>query len=115
LDSVIENGVRQRVFRGTLSTQSIRVRVDDGEATLTGHTARRTTALAALRLTEAVPGVSGVVDELTFDTDDTAPDPRPLAPTPDPMRGWLSPAPIPAPGSGHRAGDHGRSLPTIGK
>ena len=103
LDSVIEDDVRQRVLRGTLGVESgtVRVRVDDGEATLTGHTARRTTALAARRLTEAVPGVSRVVDELTFDIDDTAPDAPPRAPAPDPMRGWLNPAPVPAPGSGH--------------
>jgi hypothetical protein len=97
LDSVIEDDVRQRVLRETLGAEpgTIRVRVDDGEATLIGHTARRTTALAARRLTEAVPGVSRVVDELTFDTDDIAPDPPPLAPTPDPMRGWMNPVPAP--------------------
>ncbi|MEV4539484.1 CBS domain-containing protein [Asanoa sp. NPDC049518] len=94
-DGVTEDDVRQRVLRGTLGLApgAIRVRVADGEATLTGHTTLRTTALAALRLTEAVPGVSGVVDELTFDRDDTAPDRQP-APVPDPMRGWLNPAPV---------------------
>ncbi|MEV4619042.1 CBS domain-containing protein [Asanoa sp. NPDC049573] len=103
LDSVIEDDVRQRVLRGTLGLEpeTVRVRVDDGEATLTGRVTRRSTALAARRLTEAVPGVSTVVDELAFDADDIAPDPSPPAPAPDPMRGWLNPAPVPAPRSVH--------------
>jgi hypothetical protein len=42
-------------------------------ATLTGHTARKTTALAAAALTQAVTGVTTVREHLTFDQDDTIP------------------------------------------
>jgi len=81
LDSVVEDDIKQHVLRGVLhlAPRSVEVRVDDGVATLTGRTDRRTTALAAAALTEAVPGVAAVVDDLTFDADDTAPAARPAA------------------------------------
>ena len=51
---------------------AVQATVDDGVVTLAGRTVRKTTAVAAARLTEAVPGVTDVVDQLTFDVDDTA-------------------------------------------
>ena len=73
LDAVIRDEVMQRVLRRTLTIEpgAVQATVDDGVVTLTGRTARRTTALAAARLTEAVAGVTGVVDRLAFDVDDT--------------------------------------------
>jgi CBS-domain-containing membrane protein len=73
LDSVIRDEVMQQVLHHTLMIEpdAVRATVDEGVVTLTGRTVRRTTALAATRLTEAVAGVTAVVDRLTFDLDDT--------------------------------------------
>jgi CBS domain-containing protein len=90
LDAVIRDEVMQQVLRRTLMIEpgSVQATVDDGVVTLTGRTARRTTALAAARLTEAVPGVADVVDRLTFDLDDTVAAVAPSEPTDrDPLRG----------------------------
>ncbi|MEU7875989.1 CBS domain-containing protein [Dactylosporangium sp. NPDC049140] len=92
LDAVIRDEVTQRVLRRTLAIEpgTVRVTVDDGVVTLTGHTARKTTALAAARLSEAVAGVTGVVDRLTFDIDDTAAETATAQPTdPGPVHGRL--------------------------
>jgi hypothetical protein len=91
LDAVTRDEVMQRVLRRTLMIEpgAVQATVDDGVVTLTGRAARRTTALAAARLTEAVAGVTGVVDRLAFDIDDTAAAAKPAAPVdPDPLRGW---------------------------
>jgi CBS domain-containing protein len=94
LDAVIRDEVMQRVLRRTLMIEPgmVQATVDDGVVTLTGGTARRTTALAAAGLTQAVAGVTGVVDRLTFDIDDTAPAAEPVAPVEpvdrDPVHGW---------------------------
>jgi BON domain len=69
---------------------AVQATVDDGVVTLTGRTAHRTIAFTAARLTEAVPGVSGVVDRLTLDVDDTAAARAPQQADRDPLRGWLS-------------------------
>jgi BON domain/CBS domain len=73
LDAVIRDEVLHDVLRRTLAIPpgNVEATVDDGVATLTGHTARRSTAVAAARVTETVPGVTEVVDQLTFDLDDT--------------------------------------------
>jgi CBS domain-containing protein len=73
LDAVILDEVLQQVLRGTLMIEpgAVQATVDDGVVTLTGRSALKTTALAAVRLTEAVAGVTGVVDRLGFDVDDT--------------------------------------------
>lgn len=97
LDSVIRDEVTQQLLRRTLMVpaDAVRVAVDEGVVTLSGRTARRTTALAAVGLAGAVPGVTEVIDRLTFDADDTA---RPALPPaePDPLRGWLvGRAPVP--------------------
>jgi CBS domain-containing protein len=80
MDAVIRDEVMEQVLRRTLMIEpgTIQATVDEGVVTLTGHTARRTTSLAAARLTEAVAGVTDVVDRLTFDLDDTIP---PVAPS----------------------------------
>jgi CBS domain-containing protein len=94
LDAVIRDEVMQRVLRRTLMIEpgTVQVTVDDGVVTLTGRTARRTTALAAVGLTEAVAGVTAVVARLTFDTDDTAAPVATTEPTDnDPFRGlWTA-------------------------
>jgi hypothetical protein len=51
----------------------VRIAVDDGLVILSGRIDRKSTGLAAVGLTQAVAGVTGVVDRLTFDTDDTTP------------------------------------------
>jgi BON domain-containing protein len=63
----------QRVLRDTLVIEpgTVQATVDDGVVTLTGRTARRTTAITAVPLTAAVAGVTAVIDRLSFDTDDT--------------------------------------------
>jgi CBS domain-containing protein len=75
LDAVIRDEVMRRVLVEELRIRpgEVRVTVDDGAVTLTGRTARRTTALAAARMTELVAGVTGVDNQLTSDMDDTPP------------------------------------------
>jgi hypothetical protein len=89
LDAVIRDEAMQRILRRTLMIEpgAVQVAVDDGLVTLTGRTERKSTALAAVGLTEAVAGVTGVVDPLTVDTDDTAPAVS-TPPARDPLRGW---------------------------
>jgi CBS-domain-containing membrane protein len=81
LDAVIRDEVMQRVLGRTLMIPpgTVQATVDDGVVTLTGRVAGRTTAVAAARLTEAVPGVTGVVDQLTVVLDDTVPAAVPAA------------------------------------
>jgi hypothetical protein len=91
LDAVIRDEVTRSVLLETLRIRpgAVRATVDEGVATLTGRTERRTTAVAAARLTEAVPGVTDVVDRLSFDVDDTiATQPVPQPAERDPLRGW---------------------------
>jgi CBS domain-containing protein len=91
LDAVIRDEVVHRVLHRTLMIPpgKVRVTVEDGVVTLSGRTARRTTAVVAARLTEAVAGVTGVVDRLTFDVDDTvAAEPVPPTAASDPLRSW---------------------------
>ena len=98
LDEVIRDEVTHRILRRSLMIEpgSVQVAVDDGVVTLTGRTGRRSIALAAVGLTEAVAGVTRVVDRLTFDTDDTVRPVPPRPPAPHPMHGWWV---------GRRAGD----------
>ncbi|MEU8611039.1 BON domain-containing protein, partial [Actinoplanes sp. NPDC048791] len=79
LDAVIRDEVMQRVLGRTLMIRpgAIRAEVDEGVVTISGRTTRRTTAVAAAQLTATVPGVTGVVDQLTFDLDDTVGATRP--------------------------------------
>jgi CBS domain/BON domain len=88
LDAVIRDEVMQRVLRRTLmiAPGTVQATVDDGVVTLTGRTARRTTAVTAARLTEAVAGVTAVIDRLAFDIDDTAAAADPV--DRHPQRGW---------------------------
>jgi CBS domain-containing protein len=90
-DAAIHDEVTHGVLRGALTIPAgrVQVAVDDGVVTLAGHTARKTTAVGAVRLTEAVAGVTEVVDHLTFEVDDTvtAAPARP-ADKRDPLLGW---------------------------
>lgn len=91
LDAVIRDEVMRRVLSRTLTIPpgTVQATVDDGVVTLTGRTARKTTAVAAARLTEAVSGVTEVVDQLTFDLDDTvAATPARQAAERDPLHAW---------------------------
>jgi len=75
LDAVIRDEVVQHVLLDRLRIRpgAVQVTVEDGAVTLAGSTERRTTALAAERLTELMPGVTDVDNRLTSDVDDTAP------------------------------------------
>jgi CBS-domain-containing membrane protein len=90
LDAVIEEEVKERVLQQILKIQpgAVRITVDDGVVTLSGRTKRRTIALAAVALAEAVPGVAGVVDHLAFAIDDTVGEPAATPAVPHPMHGW---------------------------
>ncbi|MEH1130649.1 CBS domain-containing protein [Micromonospora sp. CPCC 206061] len=88
-DAVIRDEVTQRILHRELKipTADVVAAVDDGVVTLTGHTDRRTTALAAVAMTAAVPGATDVVDEITYHSDDTLRTaPKPSAP--DPLANW---------------------------
>jgi CBS-domain-containing membrane protein len=90
LDAVIRDEVTQQVLRRTLMIEpgTVRAGVEDGLVTLSGRTARKSTAQAAVGLTEAVPGVTGVVDRLRFDTDGTVAAPPARHSAVDPLLGW---------------------------
>lgn len=91
LDAVIGDEVMHHVLDDTLAIPpgTVQAAVDEGVVTLTGRAAHKTTATAAIGLTEAVPGVTDVVDRLAFDVDDTvtAAPPSPAAKR-DPLLGW---------------------------
>jgi CBS domain-containing protein len=89
LDTVIRDEVMQHVLGRTLMIPAgtVEATVDDGVVTLTGRTTGKTTAVAAVRLTEAVPGVTDVIDRLDFDLDDTVAAAVPAAGR-DPLHRW---------------------------
>jgi CBS domain-containing protein len=72
-DEAIARDVRVDVLGATLglSAADVQVKVTKGIVTLRGGVDRRSTARIAARLARAVTGVVDVVDELTFDHDDT--------------------------------------------
>jgi len=72
-DSDIRSDVRNDVLRRWLQADPDRVTltVERGVVTLTGTMASRSAAATAVRFTEAVAGVVEVVDELSYDVDDT--------------------------------------------
>jgi CBS-domain-containing membrane protein len=74
LDAVIRDDVVHHVLIGELRIRpgAVRVSVDDGAVTLTGRTARRTTAPAAARMIALIPGVTDIDNQLLSDVDDTA-------------------------------------------
>jgi CBS domain-containing protein len=112
LDAVIRDEVIHRILRPTLMIPpgDVQVTADDGVVTLEGRTARKTTAVTAAQLTEAVPGVTEVVDRLTFDVDDTVPvAPARPASERDPLLGWWigrTPAWSAGRAPGDRIGNH---------
>lgn len=65
VEHVLKHGMW--LFPGT-----IEVEVAEGVATLSGSVEHRTTAQVAAQLTQAVPGVVGVRNAVTYETDDTA-------------------------------------------
>jgi CBS-domain-containing membrane protein len=71
-DAEIRHDVVEEVFRQILSLEpgQIQATTTDGVVKLSGRTHFRSTADKALRLTGQVPGVVGVVDELSYDLDD---------------------------------------------
>ena len=72
-DSAIREDVEYDVLERCLwvDPQTIDVAVTGGRVTLSGHADRRSTAEIAVRLTGSVDGVVAVVDELTWDFDDS--------------------------------------------
>jgi CBS-domain-containing membrane protein len=74
LDAVIRDDVMHHLQNDELRIrpESVQVSVENGAVTLTGHTTRRTTALAAGRTTALIPGVTDVDNQLRSDIDDTA-------------------------------------------
>lgn len=72
-DTAIEREISSEVLRRTLAVEpgDVEVEVNSGVVRLSGSTDRRSTADIAVRLSRAVNGVVGVVDELTFRYDDT--------------------------------------------
>ncbi|WP_284045692.1 CBS domain-containing protein [Paractinoplanes maris] len=74
LDAVIRDEAVHHVLIGELRIRpgAVRVSVDDGAVTLTGRTARRTTAQAAARTIALIPGVTDIDNQLVPDVDDTA-------------------------------------------
>ncbi|HCT80641.1 MAG TPA: hypothetical protein DGT23_29560 [Micromonosporaceae bacterium] len=72
LDDVIRDEVMQRILRRTLKVDpgQVQATVDDGVLTLTGHTRHRSTAVIAVRLCEAVAGITDIIDQIASDVDD---------------------------------------------
>jgi CBS domain-containing protein len=72
LDAVLREEVMRQVVGRTpqIRPGTVQATVDDGVVTLTGRIAHKTTVDAVARLTATVPGVTDVVDLLTFDVDD---------------------------------------------
>jgi CBS domain-containing protein len=85
LDAVIRDEIMHRVLGDELRIRpaAVRVTVDEGVVTLTGRTARRTTAFAAAWASELVPGVTEVDNRLTYEVDDAAYPRRRIDPVPD--------------------------------
>jgi CBS domain-containing protein len=72
-DAEIRDEVRGDVLRDVMAVDPNAVDIDvtDGVVTLRGRLDRRTSTAIAKRLAAGVPGVVAVVDELTWDYDDT--------------------------------------------
>lgn len=64
----VEEVLRHRMW---IEPEQVRVRVEDGAASLTGAVGRRSTADIAARLAGEVPGVTDVIDRIRYDFDDT--------------------------------------------
>jgi len=71
-DLAIAGEIRDEVLRATLAVDpnDVQVQVDEGVVTLKGRLETRSLVKIVARLTEAVPGVVAVHDELTFRLDD---------------------------------------------
>jgi CBS domain-containing protein len=73
-DPAIRAEIVNQVLRRTLAVEpsTMDIEVTAGVVRMTGKTDRRSTAEIAMRLVRAVDGVVDVVDELTYEYDDTA-------------------------------------------
>lgn len=73
-DDAIRHDITRHILRRTLwlDPRQVRAAVESGVVTLTGEVGRRSTAAIAGRLTAGVPGVVQVIDNITYDFDDTA-------------------------------------------
>jgi CBS domain-containing protein len=73
-DADIRHDVVEGVLHRVLAVRdgTVRVETRDGIVTLTGELDRRSAAITAVRLAQAVAGVVAVDDKLTFTYDDTA-------------------------------------------
>jgi CBS domain-containing protein len=67
-EDVVENVLRRMLWIDPLT---VKPEVHDGVVTLTGSLERRSTAELAVHVTKSVPGVIQVVDQITFEFDDT--------------------------------------------
>ncbi|NKQ51800.1 CBS domain-containing protein [Amycolatopsis sp. K13G38] len=74
-DEDLRQAIDEEVLRRCLWADPAvaKAEVHDGEVTLTGSVELRSEARRAVALTEAIPGVVAVYDQLSFHTDDTAP------------------------------------------
>jgi len=68
-EDVVENVLRRMLWIDPLT---VKVEVHDGVVTLTGNLDRKSTAELAVHVTKTVPGVIRVVDQLTWEYDDTS-------------------------------------------
>jgi CBS domain-containing protein len=75
-DEEIRREVVEEVFRRPMlaAPNSILVTVQNGITNLTGYLETRSLASMAVHLTRAVPGVVDVVDQLSYERDDTQPE-----------------------------------------
>ncbi|MFE6281104.1 CBS domain-containing protein [Streptomyces sp. NPDC057877] len=76
-DEDIRRQVRQKVFADTLSLdpRAVDVTVRDGVVTLTGRLERRSDIAVAVGMTSRVAGVAAVLDQLSYQVDDSRPRP----------------------------------------
>lgn len=78
-DRDIGEEIRREVFGECLWTNPalVRVSVSEGVVTLEGQVEKKSMLAIAVRMSRSVDGVVAVVDRLTFETDDTRPQPPP--------------------------------------
>jgi CBS-domain-containing membrane protein len=67
-DDIVEKVLRQMLWIDPLT---VRAEVRDGAVTLTGSLERKSTAELAVHVTKSVPGVIHVIDQISWEHDDT--------------------------------------------
>jgi CBS domain-containing protein len=68
-EDVVENVLRRMLW---IDPSAVKVEVHEGVVTLTGNLDRKSTAELAVHVTKTVPGVIRVVNQLTWEYDDTS-------------------------------------------